>query len=75
MFGRLVAIADVYDALCSKRVYKEAWDEAEALEMIREERGRQFDPEMVDAFFSCLDMIHSIRERYPDQPEPVASSV
>ena len=70
MFGRLVAIADVYDALCSKRVYKEAWDEAEALDVIRAEGGRQFDPEIVDAFFSCLDMIHSMRERYPDQLHP-----
>lgn len=69
VFGRLVAIADVYDALCSKRVYKEAWDESKALEVIQEERGRQFDPEMVDAFFSCLDMIHSIKNRYPDPPD------
>ena len=73
MFGRLVAIADVYDALCSKRVYKEAWDESKALEVIGEERGGQFDPEMVDAFFSCLDMIHAIAERYPDQSEPAGS--
>lgn len=69
VFGRVVTIADVYDALCSKRVYKEAWDASKALEVIGEERGRQFDPEMVDAFFSRLDMIHSIRARYADQPD------
>lgn len=68
VFGRVVAIADVYDALCSKRCYKEALEEPKALEIIRQERGRQFDPEMVDAFFSSLDMIRSIAQRYPDGP-------
>lgn len=63
-FGRLVAIADVYDALSSKRAYKEAWDEAAVLENLRSEAGRQFDPEMIDAFFSCLDVIHNISKRY-----------
>jgi len=69
VFGRVVAVADVYDALCSKRCYKEAWEESKALEIVEEEREKQFDPEMVDAFFSCLDMIHSIRNRYPDSNE------
>jgi HD-GYP domain-containing protein (c-di-GMP phosphodiesterase class II) len=64
--GRVVAIADVYDALCSRRVYKEPWDEARALDALRAGKGTQFDPEMTDAFFSCLDTIHSIAERYPD---------
>ncbi|MEK7678771.1 MAG: HD domain-containing phosphohydrolase, partial [Deltaproteobacteria bacterium] len=63
-FGRLVAIADVYDALSSKRAYKEAWDEAAVLENLKSEAGRQFDPEMIDAFFSCLDVIHNISKRY-----------
>ncbi|MBI5238084.1 MAG: HD domain-containing protein [Deltaproteobacteria bacterium] len=63
-FGRLVAIADVYDALCSKRAYKEAWDESAVLENLKSEAGRQFDPEMIDAFFSCLDMIRNISKRY-----------
>jgi len=66
IFGRVVALADVYDALCSRRVYKEAWDEAKVLTVIKEERGKQFDPEVVDAFFESIDMIRSIAYRYPD---------
>jgi HD-GYP domain-containing protein (c-di-GMP phosphodiesterase class II) len=67
VFGRMVAIADVYDALSSKRVYKEAWDQAQVLETMRSVSGKQFDPEMMDAFFASLDTIHSITQRYPDQ--------
>lgn len=66
-FGRVVAIADVYDALSSKRVYKEAWDDEKVLDTIREESGRQFDPDMVEAFFMALDTIKDIREKYPEE--------
>jgi HD-GYP domain-containing protein (c-di-GMP phosphodiesterase class II) len=66
VFGRVVAIADVYDALSSKRVYKEAWDQGQVLETLRSVSGKQFDPSMMDAFFSSLDTINSIAERYPD---------
>jgi len=65
-FGRIVAIADVFDALSSRRVYKEPWDEARVLETIKALSGKQFDPEMIEAFFSCLDSLHNIAERYPD---------
>lgn len=65
LFGRIVAIADVYDALSSKRCYKEAWDETEVFKTIREESGRQFDPEIVEAFFQSIDMLRHIREQYP----------
>jgi len=66
IFGRIVALADVYDALSSVRCYKEAWDEDRVLSVIKEETGQHFDPEVVDAFFSSLDMIHNIKDRYPD---------
>jgi len=66
VFGRIVAIADVYDALSSKRVYKEAWDEDRVLNIMQEERGKQFDPDMIDSFFDSLDVLKSIAERYPD---------
>lgn len=66
-FGRVVAIADVYDALSSRRVYKESWDEDRVLETLRSERGKQFDPEMIDAFFASLDIIRTIPQRYPDE--------
>jgi hypothetical protein len=66
LFARIVSVADVYDALCSKRVYKEAWDEKDVLKAIREDAGRKFDPELVDIFFSILPTLRNIREKYPD---------
>ena len=66
LFGRIVAVADVYDALCSRRCYKPAWEEGEVLRELREESGGQFDPEVIDAFFESLDMIHHISSLYPD---------
>lgn len=66
LFARIVGLADVFDALCSKRVYKEAWAEEDVLETIREESGKQFDPEMVEIFFRILPRLRSIRQMYPD---------
>ncbi|NTW16492.1 MAG: phosphohydrolase, partial [Syntrophaceae bacterium] len=57
---------DVYDALTSVRVYKEAWDETKVLKIFEEGAGSQFDPEIVEIFFSCLEFIHFIQRRYPD---------
>ena len=73
LFGRIVAIADVYDALSSKRSYKEPWDEERVLDEMRLSAGKHFDPDIVDAFFSCLDVLKSIANRYPDEPDPVTS--
>ncbi|MBW1800849.1 MAG: HD domain-containing protein [Deltaproteobacteria bacterium] len=67
LFGRIVAIADVYDALCSRRSYKEPWDEARILEEMQRSSGTHFDPEIMDAFFACLDILKSIAKRYPDE--------
>jgi len=66
LFGRIVALADVYDALSSARVYKEAWSEADVLETIKAEAGAQFDPEIVDIFFSRIDILRAIQERYSE---------
>ena len=66
VFGRLVALADVYDALSSKRAYKEKWDEAQVLDELKACSGTHFDPEMVETFFACIDTIRNIAERYPD---------
>lgn len=66
LFGRIVAIADVYDALSSKRVYKDAWTEEQVLEALKEGAGSQFDPELIDVFFENIDVMRSIQERYPD---------
>ena len=64
LFGRIVALADVFDALTSARCYKQAWDDEKALSILREEAGAQFDPELVEIFLSILDIIKSIQERY-----------
>jgi len=66
LFGRIVAVADVYDALVTHRCYKDAWEEESAFKVLREEAGKQFDPELIEIFFSCTDSIRSIKSRYPD---------
>jgi HD-GYP domain-containing protein (c-di-GMP phosphodiesterase class II) len=65
--GRIVAIADVYDALCSKRVYKNPWSEEDVLAEIRKLSGTKFDPELVDVFFEILPNIKQIQALYPEQ--------
>lgn len=69
LFGRIVAIADVYDALASKRAYKEAWDEPDILKTMEQSAGQQFDPKLIEVFFSSLDVMRSVQQRYPDQEE------
>lgn len=66
LFARIVSLADVYDALCSKRSYKEHWPEEKVLAVIKEDSGRKFDPELVDIFLSILPTLKNARERYPD---------
>ena len=65
-FGRIVAIADVFDALGSDRVYKKAWDLEKIYALFKEERGRHFDPELIDLFFEHIDEILAIRNKYKD---------
>jgi len=69
LFGRIVALADVYDALSSKRVYKEPWEENQVLDVITKESGNQFEPELVEIFLEKYNVIKSIRERYSDEDE------
>ena len=69
LVGRIVALADVYDALCSRRSYKEPWSEERILEEIDKSNGKHFDPEVTEAFFKCLDVLKSISRRYPDEDE------
>lgn len=66
IFGRIVALTDVYDALSCRRCYKEAWDEKDVLENICSESGKQFDPELVELLLSCIDTFRNIEELYPD---------
>ena len=60
--ARIVSIADVYDALRSKRSYKQAWNRKEAFDYILSERGQQFDPLIVDCFAKCESDINSLFE-------------
>ncbi len=62
IFGRIVALADVFDALVHKRVYKEAWSMDEAVVYIREHSGTQFDPKLVDIFIENIDEFLSIEK-------------
>jgi response regulator RpfG family c-di-GMP phosphodiesterase len=64
--GRIVALADVYDALCSRRVYKEPWKEEDVLKEIRKMRGTKFDPELTDVFFEVLSNIKMVQDMYPE---------
>ena len=64
--GRIVAVADVYDALSSSRPYKRAFSQEECLEIILRDRGEHFDPACVDAFFSRISDILEVSEKYAD---------
>lgn len=67
--GRIVAICDVFDALTSKRPYKEPWPLEKALHEIRAGSGTHFDPRVVEAFFSAIPDILRIREQFGDEDE------
>ena len=67
IFGRIVALADVYDALSSKRVYKEAWDETEVFEEIKNLSGKKFDPELVEVFLESIKEVRAIKTKYIDR--------
>jgi len=71
--ARLMSVADVYDALISRRVYKPPLPHAQSVAIIREGRGRHFDPDMVDAFLDIQDEFYAIAERYKDGEEDVAA--
>ncbi|MDP6692799.1 MAG: HD domain-containing protein [Phycisphaerales bacterium] len=65
--ARIVAVADVYDALTSKRIYKEAISHAEAVDIIKKESGTHFDPMVVEAFLSVLEKIEEVATRLQNQ--------
>jgi len=67
--ARITALADVYDALSSKRSYKDAWPEEKILNIIEKDTGSHFDPEVSKAFFQIHDVILAIREKYKEHQE------
>ena len=69
IFGRILALADVFDALTTQRCYKEPWPLKRTLQYLIEERGRRFDPELVDLFVRNVDRFIEIQARLPDPPQ------
>ncbi len=67
IYGRITAIADVFDALGSDRCYKNAWSDEEIFQYFKEEKGKHFDPKLVDLFFDHLEQFLKIREMYQDK--------
>ena len=64
LFARIVAVADVYDALTSKRAYKEPWSAEQVADFLRKEAGRHFDPELVGIAIELQPYFRSVRERF-----------
>ena len=67
IYGRITAVADVFDALGSERVYKKAWELDRIFELFKEERGKHFDPKLIDLFFEHFDEFDEIRKKYQDK--------
>lgn len=65
--GRIIAVADVFDALTSERPYKKAWTEQDALTLLRKDAGTHFDPELVPYFETCLPRIREIQAQYKEK--------
>lgn len=65
--ARIAALADVYDALRSRRIYKPPYSQEETCEMILQERGKHFSEDIVDAFMEIQDKFYEISARYPDE--------
>ncbi len=69
--GRLMAVADVYDALISRRIYKPPYPHEDSVDIIREASGTHFDPDMVEAFLALADQFNKIAQKYADSEEDV----
>jgi HD-GYP domain-containing protein (c-di-GMP phosphodiesterase class II) len=66
IYGRVLAVADVYDALVTRKSYKDPFDESLSLQIMEQESGRHFDPEVVEALFAKRPVLKKIMERFPD---------
>lgn len=64
--GRVAAVADVFDALTTNRIYRKAFELGEALEIMREGKGDHFDPKILDVFFDSMDRVLGIKETHSD---------
>ena len=73
--ARLMALADVYDALISRRVYKEPFTHDKALAIMRDGRGKHFDPVMLDAFLQISDELHAVAVRFADSAQDIIHKI
>ena len=71
LYGRIVAVADVFDALTSERPYKKAWPLEDAVRFLEEGRGKHFDPMCIEAFLAGWDDVIAIRQRFQDEIVPL----
>jgi putative two-component system response regulator len=69
LFSRIVAVADVFDALTSERPYKKAWTLEQAVDFLNTGAGTHFDPACVQAFLNGFDEVLEIRDRYQEEEE------
>jgi putative two-component system response regulator len=68
--GRIAAVADTFDALTTKRVYKPAFSMEQTLDIMREGRGKHFDPSLLDTFLGAMDEVLVIKDKFSDAAEP-----
>ncbi len=66
LYGRIAAVADVFDALTNERPYKKAWSTEKAVKLLKDEKGSHFDPDIVDAFIDIFPEILKIKEKFKD---------
>ena len=66
IYGRITALADVFDALGSERWYEKAWSDEKLFDLLHDEQGKQFDPILIDIYFEHLDEFLHIRESLKD---------
>ncbi len=71
IFGRITAIADVFDALGSDRCYKDAWKDERIFQLFKDEKGKQFEPKLVDIFFKNLKEFLNIRDTFKDSEKQI----
>lgn len=69
LWGRICAVGDVFDAITSVRPYKPAFPNEEALQLVRDGRGKHFDPRVIDAFFESIEDILAVQAKYKDEDE------
>jgi len=67
IFGRITAIADVFDALGSERIYKKAWPDEKILELFEKEKGKHFDPKLIELFVKNKEKFYKIRDMYKEE--------